>query len=74
MRLEDKLALVIAKSLGSVDKPKLSIELKSRDINCFNVNTAKENIYSILNLNLDLKLFYKEVEGDKTMSGRFCRT
>ncbi len=69
LRFEDHLVLIIVRSLGSVDKPKLSIELKSGYTDDIKIDTARENVRSIFNLDLDLKLFYKDVKGDKTMSG-----
>jgi len=69
IRVNSKLILVTIKSSGTVDEPKLSVELKSnKEISNNDKRTAKEIVSSIFNLKLDLKPFYDEIKDDKIMS------
>ncbi len=68
VRLGDKLAFLSIESSGTIDNPKLIIELESVDeISDSDVKTAKEIVDSCLNLGLDLKPFYEHVKTDETM-------
>jgi DNA-3-methyladenine glycosylase II len=68
IRVDGKLALATVESLGTVDEPKLSAELKSAGaLSERDVEKAVEVLGFIFNLGFDLKPFYKQVESDKTM-------
>jgi DNA-3-methyladenine glycosylase II len=69
IRTNDKLILVAIRSVGTVDEPKLSVELKSKEeILPNDKEKAKEIIYFLLNLKLDLNPFFEDVRNDKVMS------
>jgi DNA-3-methyladenine glycosylase II len=69
LRVNGKLVLAAIKSMGTVDKPKLSAELKSTSaISEADKKKAEEIIRSLFNLDLDLKPFYQHVKNDKTMT------
>jgi len=69
IRVENKLVLVTVVSIGSVDAPRLRVELKSNgEISATDRQTVEEAIGSSLNLGLDLEAFYKEVKNDRVMS------
>jgi DNA-3-methyladenine glycosylase II len=68
-RVNNKLILVIVKALGTVDEPKLSIELKSNEEISFSDRQETEEIIgAVFGLKLDLKPFYEQVEDDKIMA------
>jgi DNA-3-methyladenine glycosylase II len=69
IRVNGKLVLAVAESIGTVDKPKLAVELKS-DIAITKEDTKKaENaIKALFSLALDLKPFYETVKDDKIMA------
>jgi DNA-3-methyladenine glycosylase II len=67
--VDNKLVLATIKSSGSVDFPRLSVELKSNDeISATDRLKVEEVIGSSLNLALDLEAFYKEVKNDRVIS------
>ncbi len=69
VRIDGKLALVMIKSIGNVNKPKLLVELKSNGkISNNDKKIAKEIICSLFDLKLDLKPFYVAVKNDNIMS------
>jgi len=69
IRVNSKLILVTIKSSGTVDDPKLLVELKSNvEISNDDKEKAKEIISSLFNSNLDLELFYEEVKNDEILS------
>lgn len=69
IRVNDKLILVEMKSTGTVDKPKLLVELKSdRRITDTEKKQTRKIIRSIFNLDLDLERFYAETSKDKTLT------
>mgnify|MGYP006269905191 CR=1 FL=1 len=69
IRVENRLVLVTVASVGSVDAPRLQVELKSNgEISAADRQTVEESIGSSLNLGLDLEAFYKEVKNDRVMS------
>jgi len=69
LRVNNKLILITLTSSGTVDKPKLIVELKSnKEISNDNKKTAEEIISFLFDLKLDLKLFYEEVKNDQVMS------
>jgi len=68
IRINDKLILIVIKSLGTVDKPEISIELKSNEEISDDVKRkARYIINSLFNLDIDLNLFYEEIKNDKIM-------
>jgi DNA-3-methyladenine glycosylase II len=68
MAVNGKLILIIIKSVGTVDEPKLSVELRSnREISSENRKKVEEIIRSLFDLKLDLKPFYEVVKNDKIM-------
>jgi DNA-3-methyladenine glycosylase II len=69
IRVNNKLVLITITSSGNVDKPKLSIELKSsQEITDKERINAEELIISIFNLKFDLERFYDSLKDDKIMS------
>jgi len=69
IRVNDKLILVQMKSTGTVDKPKLLVELKSdRRITDAEKKQIRKIIRSMFNLDLDLERFYAETSKDKTLA------
>lgn len=70
IKVDDKLILIIVRAQGTVDEPKLAIELKSDGrISEADRQEAEETICAIFNLNFDLGPFYEEVKNDKIMAG-----
>jgi DNA-3-methyladenine glycosylase II len=69
IRIEDKLALACVESMGTVEKPKLTVELKT---NCELAEEDKKAAGAIVsclfNLDFDLAAFYEEIENDSTMA------
>jgi DNA-3-methyladenine glycosylase II len=69
LRVNGKLILGTIKSIGTVDKPKLSAVLKSNiAITEEDKKKAEEIIRFLFNLDFDLKPFYEKVKEDKTMA------
>jgi DNA-3-methyladenine glycosylase II len=69
IKVNNKLILTTITSVGSVEKPKLSIELKSdKKLSNVDKDVAKEIIRSIFNLNLNLIEFYKAINRDKILA------
>jgi DNA-3-methyladenine glycosylase II len=69
IRVNGKLTLVALESDGTVDKPKLAVELKSdREITGQDKKTAGEKVTALFSLDLDLKPFYKTVKKDAIMA------
>jgi DNA-3-methyladenine glycosylase II len=69
IRANGKLVLAVVKSAGTVDEPKLAIELKSdRPVTVEDRKTAEAAVANIFSLDLDLKPFYEAVEDDKIMA------
>jgi DNA-3-methyladenine glycosylase II len=70
IRINSKLALVTIKSLGNADEPRLSIQLDSvESLSKADKEKAAEIVRMLLNLDLDLKPFYRKVKKDGTLSG-----
>jgi len=68
LRVNNRLILITITSLGTVDKPKLRVELKSNEeISHNDKKKAEEIISSMFNLKVDLKTFYEYVENDEIM-------
>ena len=69
VRVDKKLILVVIRTIGTVNEPKLLVELKSNEeISKSDKKTAQQIVGSIFNFELDLKQFYKTVEIDEVMS------
>jgi DNA-3-methyladenine glycosylase II len=69
IRANGKLILVTVRSESSVDRPKLSAELKSdKPLTTDDAKKAEETIRSLFNLNFDLAPFYEDVKNDETMA------
>ena len=69
VRVGKKLVLIVVKSLGTVDEPKISVELKSNEeISYREKKIIREIVDSIFSMRFDLKAFYKHVEKDRVMS------
>jgi DNA-3-methyladenine glycosylase II len=69
IRVNDSLILVTVKALGTVDNPKISVELRS-DHKMSEVDTenVKQTVSTMLNLDLDPKPFYEHVKKDKILT------
>ena len=69
LRLDGKLVVIIVESLGTVDDPRLSVEIKPDDaISSKDIKVVEEKVATMFNLRLDLGPFYKEVKGDPVLS------
>jgi DNA-3-methyladenine glycosylase II len=69
LRVDGKLVLATVESLGTVEAPLLSAELKSANpLSEGDMEKAEAVLRFIFNLNFDLKPFYEEVKNDKTMA------
>lgn len=69
LRTNRKAALVIIRSTGTVDEPRLVVELKSKgELTPAEVAGTKRNISMLFNLDMDLKPFYKAVKDDRVMA------
>lgn len=70
LRIENRLVLLILRASGTVDKPRLIIELRARERippNCR--KKAEQIVQALFNLKFDLKRFYEEVKNDRILSG-----
>jgi len=69
IRIDDVLALAAARSKGTVDKPRVSVELASdRPIDRRHAAGARRIMGHLLNVELDLKDFARSVKKDPVMS------
>jgi len=69
IRIDDKIVLVTIKAMGSVDNPKLLVELKSnQETSASDKNKARQIVNTILNLDFDLRSFYEHVKNDKILT------
>jgi len=67
--LNNKLVLITVRSLGSVDKPELSVSLKpDNELNKKDNVIARKILTSIFNLDFDLRYFYEDMREDRIMS------
>ena len=67
--LNNKLVLITVRSLGSVDKPELSVSIKpDNELNKKDRQMARKILTSIFNLDFDLKYFYNDMFEDRIMS------
>jgi 3-methyladenine DNA glycosylase/8-oxoguanine DNA glycosylase len=66
--VDESLVFTKVVSIGTVEQPKLSVELKSnKPITAKIKQETLQAIAYIFSLNFDLSLFYKEVENDPVM-------
>lgn len=66
---DKKAALVIIRSTGTVDEPRLAVELKSKnELSPADVKKTKRKINSLFNLDMDLVPFFKAVKNDRVMA------
>jgi DNA-3-methyladenine glycosylase II len=69
IRVNDKLILATVKSVGTIDKPKVSAELRSDNkITEEDKKKAEEDISILFNLNFDSAPFYEQVKTDEVMA------
>lgn len=68
IRLEERLALLNLRSLGSVNAPELSVELLPNDFSDDNALEAEEIVRRLFNMDIDQQPFYEAVKGDRVMS------
>ncbi len=69
IRVNGKLILAIIEAAGTVDKPKVSVELRSNSaIAAEDKRKAEETVKSLFSLDLDLKPFYETVKNNKIMA------
>ena len=69
INVNDKLILTTITSSGTVEKPRLSIELKSDNkLTATDKDVAKKIIKSIFNLDLNLNEFYESINQDKILA------
>ena len=68
LKLNSQLALVKVTSTGTVEQPKLTIELKTnKPLTLEDKRKAEETVKSIFNLDFDLNSFYEEIKDDPAM-------
>jgi DNA-3-methyladenine glycosylase II len=69
IRVNGKLFLAVVESAGTVDKPKVAVELKSDSaITGEDTKKAENMATSLFSLDLDLKPFYETVKNDKIIA------
>jgi len=69
IRVNDKLFLATVEAAGTIDKPKVSAELKSDSaITAEDKKTAAEAVIALFSLDVDLKPFYETVKDDQVMA------
>jgi DNA-3-methyladenine glycosylase II len=68
IRLINESVLIIVSSFGTIDKPKLLVDVRGkRELLNERRNIAKEIVSNLFNLDFDLRQFYKEVSCDPIM-------
>jgi DNA-3-methyladenine glycosylase II len=69
VRVHDRLILATLKALGTVDDPKISVELRSDNvISEADKESAKQTVSGLFNVDLDLKPFYEHVKKDRVLA------
>jgi DNA-3-methyladenine glycosylase II len=69
IRVKGKLILIILKASGTIDKPKLLVELRSdKEISNSEKEKINDIVRSLFNLDLSLKSFYEDIKNDRIMS------
>jgi DNA-3-methyladenine glycosylase II len=68
IRINNKLILITLTSLGTVDEPSLSVELKANEeISSDDEKAVSENVDTLFNLKFDLETFYESIKRDRIM-------
>ncbi|MGZ7117429.1 MAG: DNA-3-methyladenine glycosylase family protein [Methanobacterium sp.] len=68
IRANNKLIHIEVKSIGDVDKPELSVDMKSNsDISDDDKKSVLKKVSNIFNMDFNLKLFYETVQNDEIM-------
>ena len=68
VRVDDKLILATMKALGTVDDPKIVVELRTDyKISEADKESAKQTVSGLLNIDLDLKPFYEQAKKDQVL-------
>ena len=68
LRINSNLVLINLTSTGTIQQPKLNVELQSNNpITLQDKRKAQETIKFIFNLDFDLESFYQDVKNDQTM-------
>jgi DNA-3-methyladenine glycosylase II len=68
IRIGTKLVLISIESIGTVENPKLSVELKANlKLSEASIEKAKKIVSHLFNLDFDLTSFYKEARNDAMM-------
>lgn len=68
IRVNNKLVHVTLESQGTVEKPKLQLDLNANKLTETEKKNAAEAISNLFNLKLDVAQFYEEVKHDPTMT------
>lgn len=69
IRVDGNLVLVCVESVGSVENPRLSVQLRTtRSLTAEDKKKAREIVEHQFNLNFDLTEFYADVKDDETMA------
>ena len=69
IRVNDKLVLAAVESCGTIDEPRLGVELKSnKKMICGDKRKAAEVVAGLFNLNFELEPFYEETKNDQIMT------
>jgi DNA-3-methyladenine glycosylase II len=69
VRVDHKLILATMKALGTVDDPKISVELRSdQRISEADKTAAKRTVSGMLNIDLDLQPFYDHAKKDEVLA------
>ena len=69
IRIGNKLALVSVESIGTVENPRLSVELKaSRKLTEADKENAGKTVNHLFNLDFNLTMFYEEARNDAVMT------
>ena len=69
IRIANELVCVVITSVGTVDKPKLLVEVRTdTEFLGEHLKIVRETVVNLFNLDLDLTQFYKEVNRDDIMS------
>ncbi len=68
LKVNGKLVLIRLTSTGTVEQPKINVELKSNNpITLEDKRKAEEAVKFIFNLDFDLQSFYEDIKNDQTM-------
>jgi DNA-3-methyladenine glycosylase II len=68
IRVNGRVILIAVKAVGSVNKPRLQVELASNEeISTSEKKSAENVVRTLFNLDLDLKPFYKQISHDEPL-------